>query len=125
MQGKFFESNLHGSKATALLCPLTTGYVVINNPDSCPCGVHVFGTHAAFNFISEFGGYGCRNGQPLTTGLNVRRVGDHMVHRRYVARLWLTRPRGVTDALLDMLSQVGGLHATLYSVAIAIYAMNK
>ncbi|KAL0023706.1 hypothetical protein WJX79_005184 [Trebouxia sp. C0005] len=46
-----------------------------------------------------------RNGQPLITNLSVAQAGGHSVCKQHVARLWLTRPRGVTDTLLDMLSQ--------------------
>lgn len=46
-----------------------------------------------------------RSGQPLTTMLHVAQAGGHSVYKQHAARLWLTRPRGVTDTLLDMLSQ--------------------
>ena len=52
---------------------------------------------------------GCRNGQPLTTSLSIAQAGGHSVCKQHAARLWLTRPRGVTDTLLDMLSQVSQL----------------
>jgi hypothetical protein len=53
---------------------------------------------------------GCRNGQPLITSLSVAQAGGRSVCKQHAARLWLTRPRGVTDTLLDMLSQVSQLH---------------
>ncbi|DBA99347.1 TPA: hypothetical protein ACH3X3_011948 [Trebouxia sp. C0006] len=46
-----------------------------------------------------------RNGQPLTTSLSIAQAGGHSVCKQHAARLWLTRPRAVTDTLLDMLSQ--------------------
>ncbi len=50
---------------------------------------------------------GCRHsGQPLCTGLYVQGQGPASLHRHYDARLWLTRPRGVTDLLLSLLSKV-------------------
>ena len=52
---------------------------------------------------------GCRNGQPLTTSLSIAQAGGHSVCKQHAARLWLTRPRAVTDTLLDMLSQVSQL----------------
>lgn len=54
---------------------------------------------------------GCRSGEPLTTSLNIAQAGGHSVCKQHAARLWLTRPRGVTDTLLDMLSRVSQLHA--------------
>ncbi len=60
---------------------------------------------------------GCRSGQPLTTSLNVAQAGGHSVCKQHAARLWLTRPRGVTDTLLDMLSQVSQLHAVCGDVS--------
>ncbi len=52
---------------------------------------------------------GCRSGKPLTTSLSIAQAGGHSVCKQHAARLWLTRPRGVTDTLLDMLSQVSQL----------------
>ncbi len=56
---------------------------------------------------------GCRSGQPLTTSLNVAQAGGHSACKQHAARLWLTRPRGVTDTLLDMLSQVSQLRTVV------------
>ncbi|KAL0020687.1 hypothetical protein WJX77_000534 [Trebouxia sp. C0004] len=46
-----------------------------------------------------------RNGDPLTTSLSVAQTAGRSVCKQHTARLWLTRLRGVTDTLLDMLSQ--------------------
>ena len=53
----------------------------------------------------------------MITNLSVAQAGGHSVCKQHVARLWLTRPRGVTDTLLDMLSQVGQLHTVCVDVS--------